>query len=125
MHYGMTSLFRFRFCSRNQMSTSTKLDHMKNTVKHGNAYRYGFHRLSQPIVQNKSSISTRKVFLQRLDYVNEVAGGGTASHYCFDHASFSGLVFPTLRRVVSRTPTGPFISGRTMVLLLISDVLVL
>src|SRR5215467_1869399 len=62
MHYGMTSLFRFRFCSHNQMSTSAKLDHMKNTVKHGNGYRYGFHRLSQLIVQNKSSISTRKVF---------------------------------------------------------------
>ena len=66
-----------------------------------------------------------KGLLQRLDYANEVAGGGTASHYCFDHASFSGLVFPTLRRVVSRTPTGRLISGRTMVLLLISDVLVL
>ena len=66
-----------------------------------------------------------KDLLQRLDYVTEVAGGGIASHYCFDHASFSGLVFPTLRRVVSRTPTGPLISGRTMVLLLISDVLVL
>src|SRR5215831_14750379 len=124
MHYGMTSLFRFRFCSRNQVSTSAKLDHMKNTVKHGNGYRYDFHRLSQLIVQNKSSISTRKVF-SRLDYVNEVAGGGTASHYCFDHASFSGLVFPTLRRVVSRTPTGPLISGQTRILLLISDVLVL
>src|ERR1700739_1571033 len=62
MHYGMTSLFRFRFCSRNQMSTSAKLDHMKNMVKHGNGYRYVFHRLSQLIVQNKSSISTRKVF---------------------------------------------------------------
>src|SRR5215472_15196923 len=55
----------------------------------------------------------------------DVAGGGIASHYCFDHASFSGLVFPTLRRVVSRTSTGPLISGRTRVLLLISDVLVL
>jgi uncharacterized protein YbjT (DUF2867 family) len=41
---------------------SAKLDHMKNTVKHGNGYRYGFHRLSQLIVQNKSSLSTRKVF---------------------------------------------------------------
>src|SRR5215831_8490211 len=66
-----------------------------------------------------------KGLLQRLDYITEVAGGGIASHYCFDHASFSGLVFPTLRRVISRTSTGPLISGRTRVLLLISDVLVL
>jgi hypothetical protein len=66
-----------------------------------------------------------KGLLQRLDYITEVAGGGIASHYCFDHVSFSGLVFPTFRRVVSRTSTGPLISGRTRILLLISDVLVL
>ena len=58
-----------------------------------------------------------KGLLQRLDYVTEVAGGGIASHYCFDHASFSGLVFPTFRRVVGRTSTGPLFSGRTRVLL--------
>jgi hypothetical protein len=64
-----------------------------------------------------------KGLLQRLDYVTEVAGGGIASHYCFDYASFSGLIFPTFRRVVGRTSTGPLISGPTRVLLLISDVL--
>ncbi|MFZ0555670.1 MAG: hypothetical protein WAM26_10300 [Nitrososphaeraceae archaeon] len=65
-----------------------------------------------------------KGLLQRLDYVAEIAGAAGA-HYCFDHTSFSGLVFPTLRRVVGLTPTGPLISGPTVVLLLISDIVVL
>ncbi|MGB7664990.1 MAG: hypothetical protein WBL67_19825 [Nitrososphaeraceae archaeon] len=65
-----------------------------------------------------------KGLLQQLDYVAEIAGAAGA-HYCFDHTSFSGLVFPTLRRVVGLTPTGPLISGPTVVLLLISDIVVL
>jgi hypothetical protein len=64
-----------------------------------------------------------KGLLQRLDYVAEITGA-VGAHYCFDHASFSGLVFPTLRRVVGLTPTGPLISGPTAVLLLISDIVV-
>jgi len=64
-----------------------------------------------------------KGLLQRLDYVAEIAGA-VGTHYCFDHASFSGLVFPTLRRVVGLTPTGPLISGPTVVLLLVSDIVV-
>jgi hypothetical protein len=43
----------------------------------------------------------------------------SGAHYSFDHALFSGLVFPTLRRVVGLTPTGPLISGPTAILLLI------
>jgi hypothetical protein len=58
--------------------------------------------------------------LQRIDYVTDVAGG-VASHYCFDPVTVSGLVFPTLRRVVQRTPAGPKISGSTAVLVLVSD----
>lgn len=61
--------------------------------------------------------------LQRLDYVTDVLGG-VASHYCFDHRAFAGLVFPTLRRVVRRTPSGPELSGSTAVLLQIADVAV-
>jgi hypothetical protein len=64
-----------------------------------------------------------KGLLQRHDYVAEVAGA-VGAHYSFDHASFSGLVFPTLRRVVGLTPTGPLISGPTAILLLISDIVV-
>lgn len=59
--------------------------------------------------------------LQRLDYVTDVAGG-VASHYCFDHRTFGGLVFPTLRRVVPRKPSGPVISSPTAVLIQIADI---
>ena len=58
--------------------------------------------------------------LQRLDYV----AVGPASHYCYDHTTFGGLVFPTLRRVVRRTPSGPLVSGPTAVLIQIADVAV-
>lgn len=50
--------------------------------------------------------------LKRLDYVTDVLGG-VAAHYCYDPKSFAGLVMPTLRRVVRRTPEGPLLSGRT------------
>ena len=46
------------------------------------------------------------------------------AHYYFDDASFSGLVFPTFRRVVGRTSTGSLISGPLAVLLVISDIVV-
>jgi len=57
-----------------------------------------------------------KGMLKRVDYVTDVAGG-IASHYCYDPKSFGGIVFPTLRRVVKRTPTGPHVSSGTAVLL--------
>ena len=62
-----------------------------------------------------------KGLLQRLDYVTDIAGG-MAAHYCFDHRSFDGVVIPTLRRVVRRTPEGSMVSSPTAVLLQISDV---
>ena len=61
-----------------------------------------------------------KGLLQRLDYV----AVGPAAHYCFDHATFGGLVFPTLRRVVSRPPSGPRVNAPTSALLQITDVVV-
>jgi len=61
-----------------------------------------------------------KGLLQRLDYV----AVGPAAHYCFDHATFGGLVFPTLRRVVSRPSSGPRVNAPTSVLLQITDVVV-
>ena len=54
--------------------------------------------------------------LRRLDYVTDVLGG-VAAHYCYDHVTIGGLVFPTLRRVVRRTPEGPLLSGRTSFIL--------
>ena len=54
--------------------------------------------------------------LRRLDYVTDVLGG-VAAHYCYDQVTIDGLVFPTLRRVVRRTPEGPLPSGRTSFIL--------
>jgi hypothetical protein len=63
-----------------------------------------------------------KGLLQRLDYVTDVAGG-VASHYCFDHLTYGGIVFPTLRRVVPRSPaSGPALSSATAVLLQITNI---
>jgi hypothetical protein len=59
-------------------------------------------------------------FLQRLDYVAVVP----ASHYCYDRTTFGDLVFPTLRRVVARPPSGPRLSAPTAVLIQIADVAV-
>lgn len=58
--------------------------------------------------------------LQRLDYV----AVGPASHYCFDHKNFGGIMFPTLRRVVPRPPSGPRVNGPTAVLLQITEIAV-
>jgi hypothetical protein len=56
--------------------------------------------------------------LQRLDYL----AVGPASHYCFDHKAYGGIVFPTLRRVVRRTAEGPLVNGPSAVLLQVFDV---
>lgn len=54
--------------------------------------------------------------LRRLDYVTDVLGG-VAAHYCYDPVTVEGIVCPTLRRVVRRTPDGPLLSGRTSFLI--------
>lgn len=59
--------------------------------------------------------------LKRLDYTTDVLGG-VAAHYCYDPKAFSGLLMPTLRRVVRRTEQGPLLSGRTSFLLDYIDV---
>jgi hypothetical protein len=61
-----------------------------------------------------------KGLLQRLDYLAVAA----ASHYCFDHTNFKELVFPTLRRVVRRQPSGPLVNDPTAILIQIADVLI-
>src|SRR5215468_9026912 len=55
----------------------------------------------------------------------QTRGAWTAAHYCFDHTSFDGIVIPTLRRAVSRTPKGAVLSGPTGVLLQIRDIKVI
>jgi hypothetical protein len=59
--------------------------------------------------------------LKRLDYITDVLGG-VATHYCYDPKTVDGIVIPTLRRVVRRTPEGPLISGRTSFVLDYVDV---
>src|SRR5260370_42124128 len=49
--------------------------------------------------------------LQRLDYL----AVGPAAHYCFDHTNYKGIVFPTVRRGIRRTPAGPLVTGATAV----------
>jgi hypothetical protein len=63
-----------------------------------------------------------KGLLQRVDYVTDVAGG-IGAHYCYDHLSFGGIVFPT-RRVVTRKEIHSFLSNPTGALLLLSDIFV-
>jgi len=41
-----------------------------------------------------------KGLLQQLDYVTV----GPGAHYTFDHTNFKGIVVPTFRRVVLRSP---------------------
>jgi len=48
--------------------------------------------------------------LKRWDYETDVVGG-VAAHYCYDPVTVEGIVFPTLRRVVRRTPDGPLLVG--------------
>ena len=50
------------FCSHSLVSTSARLDHMKNTARPGNGCRCNFPQPSRLIVQNRPSISMRKVF---------------------------------------------------------------
>jgi hypothetical protein len=64
-----------------------------------------------------------KGLLQRIDYVTDVAGG-VAAHYCHDHTAFGGILFPTLRRVVRRTPERASPAQPTAILIQITDILV-
>jgi hypothetical protein len=50
--------------------------------------------------------------------------GGVAAHYCYDHTTVHGFIFPTLRRVVRRTAEGPLLSGRSSFILDYTDLLV-
>jgi hypothetical protein len=65
-----------------------------------------------------------KGLLQRLDYETDVAGG-VAAHYCYDHLPSGGIMFPTLRRVVKRSPQDVGLLGvPTGVLLTLTDIYV-
>ena len=44
--------------------------------------------------------------LKRHDYDVEISGGTPAAHYVSDLMEFSGIVFPTKRRIFLRQPDG-------------------
>lgn len=48
----------------------------------------------------------RQGLLRRQDYNVEIDGTAGAAHYVYDHEEFSGIVFPTKRRVFRRQPDG-------------------
>ena len=48
----------------------------------------------------------RQGLLRRQDYNVEIDGTAGAAHYVYDHKEFSGVVFPTKRRVFRRQPDG-------------------
>jgi len=48
-----------------------------------------------------------RLHLRRCDYVPEVFGAwARAAHYCSDYVDFAGLLVPTKRMVLPRTPSG-------------------
>jgi len=71
----------------------------------------------------KMYFDREKLWVRRMDYVAEVAGG-IAAHYCFDHKVVNGIVVPMLRRVVGRVPgtSTVLVSDRTGFLLNYFDV---
>lgn len=72
------------------------------------------HSSEQTFYFNKSGV------LQRMDYEIDVTGTAVA-HYCCDHATVSGLVFPTFHRVVRRASVGlPLRSGAALMQLQLS-----
>ena len=48
----------------------------------------------------------RQGLLRRQDYNVEIDNTAGAAHYVYDHKEFSGIVFPTKRRVFRRQPDG-------------------
>ncbi len=61
--------------------------------------------------------------LRRNDYTAEVIGGwARATHYCWEHRDFDGLVVPTHRKALPRGPRGRPVRGFVLVDIRISGV---
>ena len=45
-----------------------------------------------------------------ITFTRGLAGKSVGAHYCYDPRAFDGIVIPTSRRVVKRTPDGPVLS---------------
>jgi hypothetical protein len=57
----------------------------------------------------------KKGLLRRQDYNVDVLGGAPSANYASEHKEFSGLVFPTRRRVYRCRPDGQPILDRVIV----------
>lgn len=66
----------------------------------------------------------QEFMLRRLDYAVDVIPGGVTAHYCYDPRRVGGIVVPTTRRVVVRTPEDAVLSSRSIFLLDYVDVAV-
>jgi hypothetical protein len=67
-------------------------------------------------------LKVEKAELSNRQWAAEKCGNIEAHDHCFDHTPFGGIVIPTLRRAISRTPKGAVLSGPTGVLLQMSDI---
>jgi len=60
--------------------------------------------------------------LRRHDYDAEVLGGSPAAHYVHEYQEFSGILVPTKRRVLGRTPDGTPVPDPLIVTIDLSEV---
>jgi hypothetical protein len=64
----------------------------------------------------------QKGLLKRHDYDVDISGGSSAVHYVAEYQTFSGLLFPTRRRVFPRTPDGKAMAEPLLVSIDLSNV---
>ena len=60
--------------------------------------------------------------LKRHDYDVDISGGSSAAHYVGDYQAFSGLMFPTRRRVFPRLPDGQAMAEPLLVSIDLSNI---
>lgn len=107
---GTTS--RRHSCSRGRASTSRSSTRVSKAGRRGALLEVTYQADIPAHTKTQKLYFADAFMLKRLDYVTDVLGG-VAAHYCYDPVTVEGIVFPTLRRVVRRTPDGPLLSGRT------------
>jgi hypothetical protein len=64
----------------------------------------------------------RNGLLKRHDYDVDIAGGSSAAHYVGDYQAYSGLMFPTRRRVFPRLPDGKAMAEPLLVSIDLSNI---
>jgi hypothetical protein len=112
----------------NYLTTPQLLTRDRVTVQEGEVWREGgerWRRLEVTFPPELHTHSRRQTFyadtaglIRRHDYIAEPIGRwASAAHYCDQHRTFDGLVFPTRRRVRPRGPGGRSLPGPTLVAL--------